>query len=243
MFKPFRSHSGLLGWVFGSALEDLHRFWRGFLQRDASLRALWSDWPNCSHSVSQKFKRIRRFSDLFPCLEWIWGVLCFLVLRPRRPATATGHEEKPINKNHIKEFGGRNALEASQGKFRGAGRWGQFMWKFQFKGQNDRRDIWRDRWDMSMGQTGHTPGGVPPKLFMFIGSFVTTATGFSLALRARNPGKTFGVPGAKGPRDPCSRRDPNPCSKVFFLFCFFFFFLPPTLLLISLSSLWAESVA
>ena len=39
----------------------------------------------------------------------------------------------------------------------------------------DRRDIWWDRWDMSMGQSGdthtHTPGGVPPKFFIFIGFF------------------------------------------------------------------------
>ena len=27
----------------------------------------------------------------------------------------------------------------------------------------------RDRWDVSPGQTGRTPGGVPPKFFMFIG--------------------------------------------------------------------------
>ena len=54
MFKPFRSQSGLLGWVKGCVLEDLHRFWRGFLQRDASMRALWSDRPNCSHNLSQK---------------------------------------------------------------------------------------------------------------------------------------------------------------------------------------------
>ena len=30
------------------------------------MRALWSDRPNCSHNVSQKVKRIRRFSDLWP---------------------------------------------------------------------------------------------------------------------------------------------------------------------------------
>ena len=66
MFKPFRSHSGLLGWVKGCVLEDLHRFLRGFLQRDASMRALWSDRPNCSHNVSQKVKRIRRVSDYHP---------------------------------------------------------------------------------------------------------------------------------------------------------------------------------
>ena len=29
------------------------------------MRALWSDRPNCSHNVSQKVKRIRRFSDYF----------------------------------------------------------------------------------------------------------------------------------------------------------------------------------
>ena len=32
-------------------------------------------------------------------------------------------------------------------------------------------DISRDRWDVSPGQTGRTPGGVPPKFFMFIGFF------------------------------------------------------------------------
>ena len=64
MFKPFRSHNGLLGWVFRRVLEEFHRFLRGFLQRDASMRALWSDRQNCSHNVSQKVKRIRRLSDL-----------------------------------------------------------------------------------------------------------------------------------------------------------------------------------
>ena len=34
-FEPFRSHRGLLGRVFW-----LHRFYRGLLQRDASMRAL-----------------------------------------------------------------------------------------------------------------------------------------------------------------------------------------------------------
>ena len=29
----------------------------------------------------------------------------------------------------------------------------------------------RDRWDVSPGQTGRTPEGVPPKFFMFIGFF------------------------------------------------------------------------
>ena len=41
----------------------------------------------------------------------------------------------------------------------------------------DRRDRWQDRgqdrWDMSTGQMGHKPGGVPPKSFMFIGFFLS----------------------------------------------------------------------
>ena len=34
------------------------------------MRAVWSDRPNCSHNVSQKVKRIGRFSDSigFPCI-------------------------------------------------------------------------------------------------------------------------------------------------------------------------------
>ena len=28
------------------------------------MRALWSDRPNCSHNVSQKVKRIGRFSEM-----------------------------------------------------------------------------------------------------------------------------------------------------------------------------------
>ena len=50
------------------------------------------------------------------------------------------------------------------------------MCKSILKGQNvprDRRDISRDRWDVSPGQTGRTPEGVPPKLFMFIGFFLS----------------------------------------------------------------------
>ena len=35
------------------------------------MRALWSDRPNCSHNVSQKVKRIRRFSEF----KEIWGVI------------------------------------------------------------------------------------------------------------------------------------------------------------------------
>ena len=42
-------------------------FKRGFLQRDASMRAIWSAKQNRSHSVSQNIERIRRFSE--PCTK------------------------------------------------------------------------------------------------------------------------------------------------------------------------------
>ena len=42
MFKICCSHRGLLGKVFGCVLEDLHKFYRGSVQREASMRALWS---------------------------------------------------------------------------------------------------------------------------------------------------------------------------------------------------------
>ena len=45
-------------------LEDLHRLYRGFLQRDASMRAPWSDRQNSSPNMSQNVKRIRPV--LFP---------------------------------------------------------------------------------------------------------------------------------------------------------------------------------
>ena len=61
--KPFRSHRRLLGWSSGRARQYFHTFQRGFLPRDASMRALWSSRQNCSHNVSQKLKRIRRFSE------------------------------------------------------------------------------------------------------------------------------------------------------------------------------------
>ena len=49
MFKPFRSHSGLLSWVFGCLFEDFAQ-----PREYASMRALWSDRPNCSH-VSKSY--------------------------------------------------------------------------------------------------------------------------------------------------------------------------------------------
>ena len=63
MFKPFCSHRGLLGWVFGWALEDLHWFYRGLRQRDPSMRALWSDRQICSHNLSQQVKRIKHITE------------------------------------------------------------------------------------------------------------------------------------------------------------------------------------
>ena len=39
------------------------------------MRALWSDRPNCSHNVSQKVKRSRRFSELWSFLVTLWSFL------------------------------------------------------------------------------------------------------------------------------------------------------------------------
>ena len=44
---------------------------KGFLPRDASMRALWSSRQNCSHNVSQKLKGIRRFSESNTGHQWI----------------------------------------------------------------------------------------------------------------------------------------------------------------------------
>ena len=88
-------------------------------------------------------------------------------------------KRKPIKKNHVNEFGGRNAPEASQAKIRDVletpDTFGPIYLEIPIQGAEcprDRRDIWRDRWDMSMGQMGHTPGTqrVSPEFFMFTGS-------------------------------------------------------------------------
>ena len=63
MSTPFRSHRGLLGRYSARVLEGLHWFQRGFLQRDASTRALWSDTQTCSQNVSPSFKCIGHLSD------------------------------------------------------------------------------------------------------------------------------------------------------------------------------------
>ena len=65
--QTIRSHGGWLGWISGHVLEDWHRFWRGFLQRDASMKSLWyfrflqesgprnSRWWSCWKSGSEKY--------------------------------------------------------------------------------------------------------------------------------------------------------------------------------------------
>ena len=63
MFKSFRSHSDLLGWVFGCVLEDLLRFKEVSFRETHLWEHFWSDRQNCSHNVSQKVKRIRRLSE------------------------------------------------------------------------------------------------------------------------------------------------------------------------------------
>ena len=94
-----------------------------------------------------------------------------------------GNMEKNRKKtNHIKEFGGRKPRKrprdkvwTSQGHL---GRLGRFV-EIQIQGAEcprERRETWWDRWDMSMGQTGHTPRGVPPTFFMFIGFFFPQLT-------------------------------------------------------------------
>ena len=62
----------------------------------------------------------------------------------------------------------RDKLGTSQGHL---GHLGLIYVEINTKGTEcprDRRDISRDRWDVSPGQTGRTPGGVPAKFFMFI---------------------------------------------------------------------------
>ena len=55
--QTFRSQWRLLGWYFGRVLDS---FYGGFLQRDASMRALWSDTQNRSHNMSQKIAQRTR---------------------------------------------------------------------------------------------------------------------------------------------------------------------------------------
>ena len=56
MFKSSRCHRGVLCWQSGRVLQDYHRFWRGFLQRDASMRAFgWAE--NCSRNLTDPRNR------------------------------------------------------------------------------------------------------------------------------------------------------------------------------------------
>ena len=79
-------------------LEDLHRFNRDFLQRDAFMRALWSDRQNCSHNVSQNVKCIRGLSEdrkhffemlVFQDLEGLTEVFSPDVSRDIQPKTSS----------------------------------------------------------------------------------------------------------------------------------------------------------
>ena len=80
-------------------------------------------------------------------------------------------EQKPIKKNHIKEFGGGNGRERPGDKFGTSqgtpGTFGPIYVEIHIQGAEcprDRRDRWRDRWDMSTGQTGHKTKGCPAKI-------------------------------------------------------------------------------
>ena len=56
----------------------------------------------------------------------------------------------------------------------------------------DRWDRWRDRWDMPTGQTGHKPGGVPPKFcvyWSFPHQYIPTTRFHGKSWRNRNRGK------------------------------------------------------
>ena len=71
--------------------------------------------------------------------------------------------KKPIKKNHIKEFGGwecpRSVPEINSGR--------PICVEIHIQGAEclrDRRDRWRDRWDMSTGQNGTQSRGCPAKI-------------------------------------------------------------------------------
>ena len=83
-----------------------------------------------------------------------------LILICELPATlpqATSREKtKPINKEHIKEFGGRYASEVCRGRFGGESGTDLIYVSFHI----DWTECSRDRRDTSMGQTGHAHGMV-----------------------------------------------------------------------------------
>ena len=67
------------------------------------MRALWSDRQNCSHSVSQKVKRIRRVSD-FLQRETLSKRGCKLLqpMRSWRPLGAAGTQKGNMYKDLVR---------------------------------------------------------------------------------------------------------------------------------------------
>ena len=113
-------------------------------------------------SKSDNFKRDCFFSSFGPSWKVVFDFVGNWV------DLANGTKEKTAKKKNIKEFGGRNAPEASQRYIRDIpgtpGTFWPILVEILVQGAECPRD-------MSMGQAGHThtPGGVPPKFFMFIG--------------------------------------------------------------------------
>ena len=82
MFKPFRSHSGLLGWVKACVLEDMHRFWVSF--RETHLWEHFGRRDQIALTMCLKKLNVSGASlilddtDCFPALQWwrpVAGVL------------------------------------------------------------------------------------------------------------------------------------------------------------------------
>ena len=100
MFKPFRSLIAVCSAeFFGCVLEDLHWFYRGFLQRDASMRALWSDRPN----IAKKFLGTKIYLPGSKQLKWTiprnvsWNPIFLHGIKRRFPQCSQEHsqESKP----------------------------------------------------------------------------------------------------------------------------------------------------
>ena len=74
--------------------------------------------------------------------------------------------KKPIKKYHMKEFVVGMPWDRAGDKFGTShgppGTFGLIYVEIHIQEAECPRDRWRDRWDMSTGQMGHKPGGVPP---------------------------------------------------------------------------------
>ena len=120
------------------------------------------------------------------CIQWGRGYVSvisggrkrFFWQRGFLPLPKTGEKKKTDKEKSHKGIWRSDAPEASQGQTRDVpgtpGTFGMIYVYINTKGtecHRDRRDIPRDMCRMSPGQTGRTPGGVPPKFFMFIGFF------------------------------------------------------------------------